>query len=59
MNSLQQIQEEALHEIEAEQHRAAVDAAKIRIREAMKRKRWWHYFFPFAIKVTLEKLPNV
>lgn len=57
--SVENIERIAIEELREESHRAAVEAAKIRIREAMKRKRWWHTFFPFTFKFTIERLPNV
>lgn len=55
---LAEIEKQARAEIQAEDHRVAVEAAKVRIREAMKRKRWWHILFPFIVKITVEKIPN-
>lgn len=42
----------ALDEIRREDRRAAIDAAKARIREKAARRRWWHRLFPFVITIT-------
>lgn len=52
------IERQAQDEIAAEDMRLAIDSAKIRLREAKQRERWWHRFFPYSFKFHIERLPN-
>lgn len=47
----QDIEAQAKAELEAEEHRAAVEAAKQHIREKRAAQRWWHALFPYTIEI--------
>lgn len=54
MSRIDLIEEEAGTELANEPRRAAIDAAKVRIRERRNRP-WWRELFPY--RVHIERLP--
>ena len=45
------IEKEAMREFQEEKRRIAVNAAK----ERLSRRKWWHKFVPFVVKITWRK----
>lgn len=48
---ISKIEIEAVEEINAELRAEAVAEAKARLLDIMRRRRWWHAFVPFTVKI--------